>query len=89
MDGREAHGVLEIVNRKEVRVGGVKSVLGFGDDYVALETSLGKLIIEGEGMKIENLSKDDGLIEITGKVNNAGYSEQKTRQGLLARFTSK
>lgn len=89
MDDKGARGVLEILDRKAVRVSGVMSVLGFGEDYVALETSLGRLIIEGEGMRIENLSKEDGTVEITGKVNSVGYSEQKARTGLLARFTSK
>ena len=89
MDDRTAHGILEIKDRKQVRVLGVGAVLGFGDDYVALETALGRLVIEGEKMKIENLSKEDGAIEIVGKIDGIAYSEPKVRSGLFSKFVSK
>ena len=89
MDDMTTHGMLEIRDRKAVRVLGVESVLGFGDDYVALETSLGRLVIEGEKMKIENLSKENGAIEIVGKINGIAYSEPKVRIGFFSRFVTK
>ena len=86
---KNLHGALEIKDRKQVRVSGVNSVVGFGEDYVALETTLGRLVIEGEGMKIENLSKDDGSVDISGKIFTAAYSSEKVRSGFLSRFVSK
>ena len=52
MEENVAKSVLEITNRESAQVSGVISVSGFGEDYVAIETTLGRLIIEGEGMRI-------------------------------------
>ena len=89
MEENVAKSVLEITNRESAQVSGVISVSGFGEDYVAIETTLGRLIIEGEGMRIESLSKEDGVVYISGRIDNAGYSNVKARAGLFSRFSVK
>ncbi len=81
---KKPEGILMIEDRKNVSVSGVKSIIGFGEDYVTLETDLGRLIIEGEGMKIESLEKSEGTINITGLISSAYYSEMKSREGLFS-----
>ena len=82
-------GLLEIRERKLVRVSGVLCIIGFDEDYVFLETTLGRLTIEGEGMKIENLSKEEGIADISGKIVTASYTEEKKHKGFFSRFTAK
>ena len=73
-----------IKSRKEISVSGIKSILGFGEDYVLLDTECGKLEIEGEGMRIDGLSKEDGLANIKGHVNSLYYHRQKLSKGLFS-----
>ncbi len=77
-----------IEDRKNVSVSGVKSIIGFGDDYVSLETDLGRLLIEGEGMKIESLEKAEGTVCITGLISSTYYSELKSRSGFISKLFS-
>ena len=47
----------------------------------------GKIIIEGQGLKIENLSKDNGEILISGRISGVLYEEAKSSpKGFLARI---
>ena len=78
--------ILEIKDRKRVKVTGVISVLGFGEDYVTVETELGRLVIEGEKMKIESLSKEEGAVDISGIISSAYYSEIKKGEKLFSKF---
>ncbi len=87
-DLKKPEGILIIEDRKNVSISGVKSIIGFGDDYVSLETDLGRLLIEGEGMKIESLEKGEGNVNITGLISSAYYSEIKQKQGLISRLFS-
>ncbi len=80
-----ADSIVMINTRREVSVGGIKSILGFGDDYVILDTECGRLEIEGEEMKIEGLSKDEGVVNIRGKINSLYYSEPKNIKSLFSK----
>ena len=57
---------LLVVDRKRIEIDGVTAILGFEEDYARLETNMGNLLIEGENIKIENLSKDNGRIQLSG-----------------------
>lgn len=70
---------LVIDSRKTVTVSGVKNILGFGEDYVTLDTECGRLEIEGEEMRIEELCREDSKVYIRGRINGIIYSEQKQR----------
>lgn len=89
MEEKIAKGIIEIKNRESARISGIVSVSGFGEDYVTLETTQGRLIVEGDGLRIESLSKEDGVVEISGRIDGAAYSEPRMRVGLLSRFISK
>ncbi len=80
------HTSLVIKERASVSVDGVENVLGFDESYVALATVAGKIIVEGEGLKIENLSKNSGEILISGKISGVLYSEEKSPKSFLARI---
>lgn len=79
-------GTLIIKDRKNAVVSGVKNILGFGEEYVELETELGRLVLEGKKMKIDSLVKEDGMINIVGYVSSAYYSEIKPKSGFLSRW---
>lgn len=81
------HSSLVIKERSSVTVDGVENVLGFDESYVALSSVAGKIIIEGQGLKIENLSKENGEILISGRISGVLYEEAKSSpKGFLARI---
>lgn len=68
-----------IKSRREATVSGIRSILGFGEDYVSLDTECGRLEIEGEGMKIEELTRTEGTVYIKGQIKALYYSEEKPK----------
>ena len=74
------HSLLTISKREKICINGVSSVASFDESFVTLETSGGKINIEGEGMKIESLNRQGGEIEITGRIDGVFYQkEAKTK----------
>ena len=65
---------------------GVINVESFDESYVSLATEDGTVVIEGQGLKIESLSRDGGEIEIIGKIIGVYYSEQKKKSSPLSKW---
>ena len=80
------HTTIIIKERSSVKIDGVENVLGFDESYVSLMTVAGKIIVEGENLKIESLTKENGEIVISGKISAAFYEEQKGAKGLLSKI---
>lgn len=75
-----------IRNRNEISLDGVVNVEGFDEGYVSLASVGGRIVIEGADLKIEGLTKEDGKILISGKIDAVLYTEEKTRSGIFSRF---
>ena len=76
-----------IKNRSEVQIDEVNNVRALDENTVVLDTRMGKIVIEGDGLKIESLEKGVGRILISGKVSGVFYSdfkEKKKGRGLFA-----
>ena len=71
------HSVLSIKERNVIMLDGVINVSGFDEGYVTLETSDGRITIEGVGLKIESLCRDGGVIEIRGRIDGVFYAKEK------------
>ena len=61
-------------NRKFLTMDGVSEVLSFDDDFVAVMTALGKVEIEGKGLKIIQMSAESGDFTLEGRVDGLYYS---------------
>lgn len=78
---------LVLKNRKELTVDGVSHVIGFDSEYVAVETNMGRLTVEGKGLIIDNLSKAEGSVSILGEIDGIYYSSLKSREkGILSKL---
>ena len=80
------HTTLNVKERNLITLNGVCNVIGFDEGYVTLDTNDGKIIIEGEGLKIESLSKQGGEISISGKICGVFYSEKKNLKSPFGRL---
>ncbi len=65
-------------DRKTMNLTGVINVLNFDEDEIILETTMGFLAIQGEGLHITMLSLEDGRVSIDGTLNNFTYKAPGT-----------
>ena len=78
---------LTVTNREALSVNAITKVLGFDSEYVLLECESGKITVEGEALAIENLAKENGELQITGKISAVIFSdEKKQRRGFLSKL---
>ena len=76
-----------LVERETLALNGVNNVESFDEEFVSLSTARGRVCVEGEGLKIESLSKDGGNILICGKINGVYYSDEPTKaKGLFGKM---
>lgn len=69
------HSIL-LENRKKLVVDGVLDVIRFDDLTAELSTSLGDLIVEGEGLRIEVFDTEKGSVTLTGYIRVLDYLEK-------------
>jgi len=76
---------LQLTERETLSVSGVTEVVSFTDTAVVLNTALGTLIVQGQGLQLKLLSVDGGQTEVAGHVNALVYEEPRTG-GWLSRI---
>ena len=72
--------ILTLRGREELIMDGVDNVLGFDNNGVSLLTTLGKVIIEGNDLKIESLTKSDHTVVIVGVFSGVYFADDKARK---------
>ena len=75
-----------ISDRTKAEIDMVSAVISFDEDGVLLESSLGRIAMEGSGLKIENFEKTTGKILISGNISGVFYlqkGEKKKGRGLF------
>ena len=75
---------LILKDRKNLKITSVISVKDFTPNELVIETSLGLMLISGDELRIENLSKDDGIITISGRVDAVEYKATSDKKGFLS-----
>lgn len=66
------HGI-SVVERKNIIVTGVKKVDNFDDEEFLMETTMGYLIIKGEGLELIKLDTMQGNVSIKGLIKSFTY----------------
>ena len=79
-------GNLFIRNREEMDIDNVENVASFDEDYLVLNSKLGRITVEGRGLVIEELNSDNGKIRIRGTIDLVQFSggSKKGKRGLFA-----
>ncbi|MBR5389983.1 MAG: sporulation protein YabP [Clostridia bacterium] len=72
---------LVLEERHRLSVSGVSEVLSFDEDQVVMETALGRLSVEGEGLHVEKLSLDVGELTLEGNIQSLLYSHDGKSKG--------
>ncbi len=77
--------VLTLSGGKTLTISGIKDIIGFGDGEIMLDAEGGRITVEGDDLKIQSLTKEDGNILITGEITGIFRSpESKKKRGFFA-----
>lgn len=77
---------LTLSERKKLTVTGVAEVVSFEDSAVVLQTGMGTLTVQGEGLQLKTLSLEGGQVEVDGTVFSLSYEEPRQSGGWLSRL---
>ena len=69
MESIDKERSITIAIGKSFSMYGVEDIRGFDEGYVSLDTRCGKITVEGNELKIESLSKEDGHIYVSGNIS--------------------
>lgn len=72
---------LALEERHRLCVSGVSEVLSFDEEQVVMDTNLGLLTVEGEGLHVEKLTLDAGELTLEGSIQSLSYSREGKRKG--------
>ena len=68
---------LQLSERKSLTMTGVTEVVSFDESAVVLQTSLGLLIVQGQQLRLKNLSPDGGQVAVDGVISALSYEEPR------------
>ncbi len=88
MEEKPRHSVA-VYGRKQLVMEGVMQVDSFDESEIVLETTMGTLVLKGEGLNITQLSKETGNLAAEGHFNSFQYIENKAKgvsKGILKRI---
>ena len=66
--------------REDLFADGVTDILSFDDTQLLVETALGKLCVEGEGLRVSELSVNDGRLTLKGRIDGLYYLSDESRK---------
>jgi sporulation protein YabP len=66
--------------RKAAHISGVKQVISFDDNSVLLLTECGELLLEGSGLKVDELNVQSGDVAVSGEVSALIYTDETPRK---------
>lgn len=70
MDGKQD---VCLFSRKRMQLTGIEEVESFSETEITLVSTLGKIAVEGNGMKIERFSTEQGELIINGNFDSFCY----------------
>ena len=66
---------INILDRKEIYLTGIKKITSFDHEEFLLETTMGMLLLKGSGLEILKLDTNEGKVRIKGHINSFSYIE--------------
>ena len=71
---------LTLDERNKLTMTGVTEVISFDDTTVTLRTALGTLEVQGQQLKLKNLSLDGGQVTVDGHISALYYEEPREKR---------
>lgn len=67
---------INITQRKNINITGVKKIDNFDENEFLLETNMGYLLIKGSNLEIIKLDTYQGDVSIKGKIDSLNYQDK-------------
>lgn len=77
---------LVLNERTQLTMTGVHEVLNFDENAVVVQTDLGRLLIQGQDLKLKTLSPEGGQVRIEGSITAVQYEQSREPRGGLRRL---
>lgn len=71
---------INIIQRKNINITGVKKIENFDEHEFLLETNMGYLLIKGSNLEIIKLDTYQGDVSIKGKIDSLEYLENTNKK---------
>ena len=71
---------INITQRKNISITGVKKIENFDENEFLIETNMGYILIKGENLEIIKLDTYQGDIAIKGKINSLNYTNKDNKK---------
>lgn len=71
---------INITQRKNISITGVKKIENFDESEFLLETNMGYLLIKGSNLEIIKLDTYQGDVSIKGKIDSFSYVESTNKK---------
>jgi sporulation protein YabP len=84
---KKKHSV-SLINREELALDGVSDVGAFNEQEVNAVTDWGDILIRGNGLHIEALDLETGVLRINGHISAIVYNDRIVSKGILRRLLS-
>jgi len=68
---------LTLNERKQLTMSGVTEVVSFEETAVVLQTGLGTLVVQGQGLKLKTLTPEGGQVVVDGQISALIYEEPR------------
>ena len=69
---------LQINDRNQGIISGVKDVISFDPEVVLLDTHMGLLTIKGKELHVKRLTLERGEVDVEGEFDSFSYSQSKS-----------
>lgn len=77
---------INLIDREQLEITGVKEVVNYNDQQINLVTNQGRMLITGEELHIEHLDTEELDLEVTGKIVKLEYNPESRVKGFLQRL---
>ena len=79
-----------LFSRKRMELKGIEEVESFSETEIVLVSSLGRIAVNGSGLKIGRFSAEQGTLELTGTVDAFVYLDgdggEREKRGFFGRL---
>lgn len=80
---------VQIVERKNIVINGVKRIENFDSKEFFIESVLGYILIKGEGLELIKLDTFQGNLSIKGRIDSMIYLDETSKKEKTASIISK
>lgn len=71
---------INLLERKTLVITGVKKIENFDNNHFLIETSMGFILVKGEGLELIKLDTLAGHVNIKGNINSIEYIMENTKK---------